>query len=326
MRAERLNPYDTALEMRIAGKEFESGEYRAAEQAWNKAIAADKTNPAPRAALLKMLLLQERFEPAYKLAADSAALFPGDAEWQTNLGILANKLGHQAEAKAAWENALRDDPNHAPAHLYLAEMTEQQDPRLAMVHFVAYLDLLSKGNEPALSAPEKLIPILLRFGQCQIRAGEPERAERSFDLAQRMAQKSKLPDLQAISLMDEAQSKTARGRFADALPLYQSALRLDDASLQQSDLSASLLRGAALDWYNYGVALRDHGAPAAMAFASFVQSSEMFKTLPPSPENVHQGAVVKKAMSELEGKLGRDASKVRKDLRSNLLQALAVTN
>lgn len=322
--AAELDPYDATLQMRIARKGFQTGEYAKAEEAWNSAIVADRSNPAPRTALLKMMLLQGRFEPAYKLASESATLFPADAEWQINYGIIANKLGKTGEAKVAWEQAVQDDPTNPSAHLYLAQMLQADDPRAAMPHYAAYLELITKSADPTLSAPDKVIPVLLQLGECQGKVGDLAHAERSFELAQRMAQRANLTDLQSMAFMADAQSKSARRRFAEALPLYQSALRLDDASLHAKDISPSVFRGAALDWYNYGIALRDNGIDPTLAYACLVQSSELFKTLPLSPENAQQSEVVNKAIHELERKVGLSAAKARKELRENLLKAMAV--
>jgi hypothetical protein len=55
-----------------------------------------------------------------------------------------------------------------------------------------------------------------------------------------------------------------------------------------------------------------------------LQSAELFKQLPRSPENLRKEEVLRGAMAGMESKLGGGAPRVRSDLRTNLLQAMAV--
>ncbi|SEO20729.1 Tetratricopeptide repeat-containing protein [Duganella sp. CF517] len=99
------------------------GEAAAADDAFARAIALRPDRLDARNARAVLLAGEGRQAEAVELLRQLAAQFPHDAQPLNNLGYLYYLQGRTGPARAAIEQALRIDPQHAQARANLARMT-----------------------------------------------------------------------------------------------------------------------------------------------------------------------------------------------------------
>jgi len=311
-RAAALNGFDSQLQARLAHSEFETGNAQEAEAAWRRAIQANPADPAPRQALLKYLLDQQRFTEAFTLTETSLQYAPNDANLLVDRGLLTMQRGRANEALANWEQALKTDPNQSLAHLYLAhELDREGKAQPAAQHYWSYLEKIGQQHEGR-PAPDVLIGIVLRMADCQARSSQPDTALKSYQMAEKLALQTGQPKLESIADLNDAALQAKAGKVTEALRLYRRALELDDKIADKA--------AAAVDWFAYGQFLEQSGFPAKMAYACMVKSALIGQSLP-TPV-VPQSAV--DARLELENKLGAEATAIRRNPEPTVLDALRV--
>jgi tetratricopeptide (TPR) repeat protein len=302
-----LNPFDTSLEMRIAKKHADAGDAEAAKSAYQRAIATNQSDPAPRNAFLKYLITNQRFAEADEVATAALVKWPNDPDLLVNHGILAAYLNRPAEAAANWENALVLDPTQSYAHLYLAQQLEgEQKFDVAIPHYTAFLEKVTKGA--ATPDPNVVLPVLLKLAECNLRINRPEQAVKLYELGRTIASQTNQPRIESVASVNQAILESKSGRAGAALFLYQNALRLDRSV---KDAAAE-----AADWQAYGVFLNDQGYPQKLAYACLVRAEILLrdaKTVPPKPVQLR---------IELEAALGKDTVAIRKNPAPLLEEAL----
>jgi tetratricopeptide (TPR) repeat protein len=313
-RAAALNAYDSTLEMRLAHKELDAGKPEAAEAAWKRAIQANPVDPAPRNAFLQYLTSEKRYGEAYNLTQVAIERTPNDAQLLANHGILAMQLGHNDEALKSWEKAIARDPSLADAQLYLAaELDRQGKPADAAPHYGAFLEIVAHHGADMRPPAPKLIGVALKLADCQNRAGHPDQALRSFDLARRIAAQTGEGKLESFATIGEATVHARSGRTDEALRFYQRALQLD-ATMDDR-------HNEAVDWYNYALFLHEAGFPPRLSYASLLKSEAGLKFSPDSPE----AKTFAKTLEEFEKPLGSEAARIRQNPEPIQKQALTLS-
>jgi tetratricopeptide (TPR) repeat protein len=101
------------------------------------------------------------------------------------------------------------------------------------------------------------------------------------------------------------------GRIAEALPLYQRALKLD-AGLDDR-------KGEALDWYNYAILLKHAGFPPRLVYASLEKS----KSLAGTDTSGDQLAKIVVVQAEESAALPKQDANVRKNPEDAIEEALS---
>ncbi len=110
-----------------------------------KAIQANPADPAPRQALLRFLIEQERFDEALSLTDASLKYSPKDANLLVDRGLLALRRGHPDQAVDSWERAIAVDPGQLAAHLYLAnELDHEGKAQAAAGHYEMFLNAVAR--------------------------------------------------------------------------------------------------------------------------------------------------------------------------------------
>jgi tetratricopeptide (TPR) repeat protein len=311
-RAARLDSMDSRLQMRLAQRELAAGQVGPAEAAWKKAIESNPADPAPRQALLQFLIDRSRFEEAFELTEASLKYFPKDANLLVDRGLLELRKGHASEAIASWQQALVVDPGHALAHFYLAEELDHEGrAKLAAAHYDAFLQQIARQPRQQRPAPDKVIAILIRMADCQVRASEKSDAIRSYRLAESLAAQTQQEKLESVADVNEAALQAQQGDLADALHLYQEALRLDEKTADRV--------GGAQDWLAYGHFLEEQGFAARLAYACFVKARNL--TGSDSTDVSREAAEAAKA---LEQENLRNIAALRGDLEPAWREALAL--
>ncbi|HTC94512.1 MAG TPA: tetratricopeptide repeat protein [Terriglobales bacterium] len=308
MRALRLDPYDASAQTRIAGGEADAGDWQAAEAALRKAIAVNPRRPGPQIELGRALIEHGQYEEAYAQYRQIAVLFPDDADALTNLGTLAERLGHEDEAIASWQRALQADPARIGVHLLLAEALQKQSkPELASAHYEEYFRQVLAHPELR-PEPKLLIPILLKCASLNAELGRTDVAITNYKLAADIAGKNHEPDLEGQAYASAAELQAKAGNAAVAARSYQQAIVADAASGDQ--------RNQAKDWFNYGQLLRQRHL-TRLAYACLLKSEDLLHQGAPSPELETATA----SRRQLETELGRESAGVRRDLSNVLAQA-----
>jgi len=311
--AAALDSVDSSLQMRLAHREMEDGHLPEAEAAWRMAMQANPADPAPRHALLRFLIDQNRFDEAFELTQASLRYTPSDPNLLVDRGLLAVRRGDTNQAVSDWERAIAVDPEQVSAHLYLADELDREDnPRAAVAHYKAYLSKTVRQSAQKRPQPQEVIAIVLRMADCQTRLSQTSQALHSYQLAETLAAQTRQSRLESVADINEAALQTTTGNIGEALRLYQHALELDDA--------AADLRASAEDWFTYGQFLDAAGFPSRLVYACYTKSENLENSLPNS--SLTQSLTV--ARKQIEKRLGAEAMAIRRNPEPVLRQALAL--
>jgi tetratricopeptide (TPR) repeat protein len=330
-RAAAMDAFDSSLQMRLAHRALEDGEPQQAEAAWRRAMQSNPADPAPRQALLQFLINQNRYDEAFTLTEASLKYAPKDANLLVDRGFLVLQRGHADEARASWEQAIAVDPNQINAQLYLAnELDREGQAQAASSHYNAYLGKIAQQPVEERPAADKVIAIVLRMADCQSRSSQTDLALKAYHLAERLAVQTGQTKLESLADVNEAALQAKAGRLSEALPLYQHALKLDDAIGDDT--------AGAQDWLTYARFLDEAGFSPRLAYACVVQSERIAQALlgagssstanrqspfgqsSPGQSSSGQSPV----RQSLEKRLGPAAAAVRRDPQSALAEALAL--
>jgi tetratricopeptide (TPR) repeat protein len=312
-RAAEMDSFDSSVQMRLARRELDEGHPQPAEAAWRKAIQANPADPAPRQALLKFLIGQERFDEALGLTDASLKYAPRDANLLVDRGLLAMRLGQPDQAVESWNRAIAVDPGQMLAHLYLGnELDHEGKAQAAAGHYRVFLSAVAKEPAAKRPQPEKVIAIALRMADCQARASEKALAIQSYELAATIAAQTKQTKLESIADVNEAALEADAGKLGQALQLYQHALQLDE-SIDDRTSSAE-------DWLAYGRFLDNAGFPARLAYACLMKSGKLQDALP----DASQREFLADASKRVGSRVGPEAGAIRRDPDPVAKQALAL--
>jgi len=312
-RAAVLDSFDSPLQTRLGHRELEDGHPQQAEAAWRKAILANPVNPAPRQELLRFLIEQKRFAEAFELTETSLHSAPRDANLLVDRGLLALREGHADQAVESWKRAIAVDPEQQLAHLYLAsELDHEGNAQAAAEQYKIALSRIAQQPAAKRPEPEKVIAIVLRMADCEVRASETAQAVQSYELAAKLAAETSQSKLESIAEVNEAALQADAGKVGEALSLYQHALELDDAI---GDRTSS-----AQDWFAYGRFLERAGFPARLAYACLVKSTSLADFIPDESER----KMLADASRQAEKRVGTEASAIRRDPEPFVREALAL--
>ncbi len=310
-RAASLAPYDTPVEVRLARKALEDGNPHESVAAWQYAIKANPTDPAPRDAWLRYLTQEKRFDEAYQLTGTWLQLAPRDAALLVNHGILAQQFGHTDEAEENWQNALKLDPLQAEADLYLAaDLDKQGKLDDAISHYESFIRKVAQRSPSNVPPAATIITVALKLADCSVRANHADFALRDYKMARTLAARTGEMKLESLADVGEASLQARLGDTGKTLPLYQRALQLDAG---QADRHSE-----AVDWYMYATFLRDNGFPPRFAYASLLKSQSLLS----SDVNGREAAAASQARKQLEQQLGSQAAFISRNPEPVLHEAL----
>ncbi len=311
-RAASLVPYDTPLQTRLAREALQEGKPEDSVTAWEYAIRANPADPAPREAFLLYLTEQKKLDQAYELTGNWLKLSPKDATLLINHGLLAQQFGHPDEAEQNWEKALQLDPSQVVADLYLAAALDQRrNLEGAITHYQAFLTKVAQQPVSERPPAAGLITVILKLADCDRRAKHPDQALRYYVMAGTLAERTQEDKLQSFAAVAQAGLEAQEGHAANALRLYQTALRLD-AGLKGR-------HSETVDWYLFASFLRAaHFAP------KFVYAS-LLKAEGSMPSGSSDGHPVTRQIKEMEKEIGPQAAAIRRNPQEVAREALALT-
>jgi Tfp pilus assembly protein PilF len=310
-RAAALDSFDSTVQMSLAHRAFEDGQPKQAEAAWRRAMQANPADPAPRQALLQFLIEQDRYDEALKLTETSLKYTPKDADLLVDRGLLAQRLGKAGEAPAYWEQAIAIDPSQLNVRFDLAsELDHEGKAQAAAAQYQAFLERVAHQPVQQRPAPEQVIAVVLRMADCQSRSSQTGSAIKSYRLAEKLAGETLQPKLASVAFINEAALEAGAAGPSQALPLYQDALRLDQANGDDKASSA--------DWLAYARFLNDAGFPPRLVYACLLKSQRPTQALQHNNNSDATAAMIQ----SLEKRLGPAAAPIRRDPELTLIEAL----
>ena len=272
LRAAKINPYDSAVQARIARAESQSGKRDEAVAALTRAIEINPNSIALQQACARAMIEDGRYADAYAHYQKMLEQFPHDADSLVNYGLLAARLGHPDEAMDAWEKSVDVNPNQPNVHLYLAEAFDQRGEfAAASRHWDSFLQLAgtqatAASQDPALGR-QQVTSATIQLADDEARTNHASAALAEYNSAIALAEKSKDAKLEAVALAHQAELQDKSGDVASAAQSYQRALAVDATSGDA--------RSEAFDWFNYGQLLRQHNQPDELAYACFVRAEKL---------------------------------------------------
>src|SRR5271167_4476820 len=238
-RAAKLNPNDSAVQMRLARAENSMGQHDAALAALRRAAAVNPGNHSLQSEYVRGLIENGRDAAAYEEYQKMLARWPRDADALINYGLLAHRLGHDDEAVDSWQRAVDADPGQSNAQLYLAQGLEQRGERQAAArHYRAYLQVVATHRADHLKETSSVLAALVKVADADAAVNHASDAEQGYDAAITFAGKSGDRAMQSLALVHLADLQEKQGASAAAAQSYQNALALD-ASLPDPKSAAS---------------------------------------------------------------------------------------
>ena len=312
-RAEALNPNDSMLESRLA---------RAAEAAGNRDASlialqhAAEVNPHDlhlQQEYARGLITAGRDTEAYAFCRQLLTRFPADADSLVNYGLLAHRLGHDAEAVDSWQHAVDVDPAQTNAQLYLAQSLSQRgELQAAARHYRTYLEVVAKHPEEHRSERSTVISALINVSDADAAARKFADAIRGYQAAAQFAAKMGDTSLQSLALAHAAEAHEGAGDISAAASSFEQALRLDESIGEPVN--------AAADWFNYGQFLQRRKQPERLVFACFLNAEDLLRTTP--GENL---SAIVKARQASEDRLGNEAAADRARFPQLLSEAMTLS-
>jgi tetratricopeptide (TPR) repeat protein len=307
--AERMNPYDSAVEAEIGLADAKAGKKGEEIAAFERAVGANPHNQAVQEAYARALIEGGRFEDAYTQYGKMLEIFPRDESALVNCGLLAARFDHLDQAVQAWQRAADVDPGAPNAHLYLASAYDHKgDVAAASDQWAAYLRGAAIHPDDPAAGIREVIPAEIQLADDEVRLSRRDAAVTSYESAIALAQRAGDARLQSLALAHLAELQETGGDVKAAASAYQRALALD--------ANAGDARGAASDWFNYGQFLRRQKLPDELAYACFLHAEELL-----GASGGGDLAAVKQTRQQVEGRLGNKTAAARKDLPTLLARA-----
>jgi len=307
--AARMNPYDSAVQTRIASAQTMAGDRSAAIDALTRAVDINPYDARAQQACARALLEDGRYQDAYARYAKMLELFPRDPNALVNYGLLAARLGNPDEAMDSWERAVTVDPNQPNAHLYLAEAFDQRgEPAAAARHWEAFLRFAAENPEDPAAGIEQQTSAAIQLADDESRVHRADAAIAEYQSAISMAQRMNDDARESLALAHLADLQEKSGDVKSAADSYQRGLALDAKSADP--------HSEALDWFNYGQFLRRHGLPDDLVYACLVHAEQLLASTPGKDLET-----VKTVRRQVEGRLGNRTGASQKDLPALLARA-----
>ena len=308
-RAADMNPYDSALEARIASAESQAGQRDEAVASLQQAVALSPQNVALQHACARALIEAGRYSDAYVHYQSMLQIFPRDVDALVNYGLLAARSGNPDQAVDSWEKALDINPNQTNAQLYLAEALDRKaEPASAARHWEIFLRLASTQSDSAVISANQLISATIQLADDESAINQSDAAVAGFQSAIALAQRANDAKLESLALAHLADLQDKRKDTAAAAQSYQRALSLD--------AKAADPRSEGFDWFNYGQFLRRHQAPNDLVYACFLRAENLLASADQA-----ELQTVQTARRQVAAQLGKKAPAAQKDLPALLARA-----
>ena len=273
-RAQQLNPYDAALQLRLAMANEHDGNRSGNRAALEEAVHINPTYRAAQDALARLLIESGDYKEAYAHYKQMFAHVRPDVNSLVNFGLLASRLSHQDEAIDAWQRALDLDAGQTNAHLYLADaLAKTKHFQEAIPHYEQYLALIADDANAStprapLPHPDVIVRVILQLASACLNAGDDDHALHYFSQAAALAEKAGDRPGLAFALIQSADIKARHHEGTEALSDFQRALTLENSGSSG---------GEAAGWFKYGMFLQQRHASPRLVFACFTRAEALLQ-------------------------------------------------
>jgi Tfp pilus assembly protein PilF len=316
LRAAKINPYDSAVQARIARAESQSGQRDEAVAALTRAVEINPSSIGLQQACARAMIEDRRYADAYAHYQKVLEKFPRDADSLVNYGLLAARLGHPDEAMDAWEKSVDVNPRQPNVHLYLAEAFDQRGEFAAAArHWNLFLQAANAqpaaaSQDPALEW-QQVITASIQLADDEARTNQMPAALASYDSVIALAEKGNDAKLESLALAHRADLQDKTGDIAAAAQSFQRGLALDSKIGDP--------RNGAFDWFNYGQFLRRRNQPDEIVYACFLHAESLLAGTSGS-----ERATVEAERRQVARKMGKKAGAAQKELPALLARATSV--
>jgi tetratricopeptide (TPR) repeat protein len=310
-RAADMNPYDSALNARIAIAEAKAGNHDEAVAALAEAVDLNPANIGLRQAYARALIEAGRYDDAYALYQKTLKTFPHDVDSLVNFGLLAARLGNSDLAIDSWQKAVDVNPNETNANLYLAQAFDHKgEPATAARHWEIFLRLAASQPEDShVTTKDQIISATIQLADDESAIQRSDSALARYQSAIILAQNENNLRLESLALAHLADLQEKKNDASAAAQSYQRSLALDTKA------GDPLAEG--FDWFNYGQFLRRHQLPKDLAYACFLRAENLLASANPA-----QLETVQAARRQLESEMGKKSpAEAQKDLPALLARA-----
>jgi Tfp pilus assembly protein PilF len=315
-RAVHLNPDDSAAQVKLARAAEVAGDRDASLEALRRAAQVNPGNLSLQQAYARGLIVAGKDADAYAMYKSLLARTPDNVDALVNSGLLAHRLGHDAEAIDSWQRAVDVDPGQANPQLYLAQSLEQVgEIQAAANHYRAYLQIVSKHPNEHRGETRTVVSALIKVADADASVNRTAESQKGYHAATQFAQKLGDPTLQSLALAHQADLQERLGTNQDAARSWQQALHLD---INSGDAGA-----AAIDWQSYGQFLHNQKQDERLVLACYLKAEALLNTAR-SNASSEELSVIVKARQESEARLGSEAGRVRSRLEQFVAEALSL--
>ena len=309
-RAAKLNPDDSAVQVRLARAEQLAGQRDAALAAMQRAAALNPANFSLQESYGRSLIEAGHDVDAYAQFQWIITRWPRNADALVDYGMLAHRLGHDEEAVDNWQRAVDVDPGQANAQLYLAQVLDQQgELQAAARHYRIFMEIIAVHHAKNSADTGPVLAALIKVADADAAIHHNSDASKGYNAAAGFADKAGEKTLESLALIHLADLQEKQGDVRGAVLSYQRALQLDAA--------LSDARSAASDWFNYAQFLRKQQQPERYVFACLLHAENALQNTPSE-----ELTVVSQARKESEARLGPEASVVRRKLDEIVAESL----
>jgi tetratricopeptide (TPR) repeat protein len=319
--ASELNPYDAALQVRLARANDRAGNQPARRAALEAAVQINPTYQPAQLSLAKLLIESGKYEEAYSHYQRMFMHVAPDVDSLVNFGVLAAQLDHPDEAVAAWQKALNLSPSQTNTHLYLADaLARQRKFKEAIPHYEQYLALIAgQGNDATanqqLPGPEVILKVVFQLAETCRNAGENENALHFFTQGAALAHRFGDQRGLALAWIETAEIKTAQGKNSEALVHFQQALSLERSGNIPSQAG---------DWYSFAMFLKRTQSSPRLVFACLLKAEALI-TMSPNEESNSLIQPIREELRSSETALGATSTNaIRQDMDAALHEALSM--
>jgi tetratricopeptide (TPR) repeat protein len=309
-RAAKLNPDDSAVQVRLARAEQLAGQRDASLAAMQRAAALNPANFSLQESYGRSLIEAGHDVDAYAQFQWIITRWPRNADALVDYGMLAHRLGHDEEAVDNWQRAVDVDPGQANAQLYLAQVLDQQgELQAAARHYRIFMEIIAAHHAKNSADTGPVLAALIKVADADAAIHHNSDASKGYNAAAGFADKAGEKTLESLALIHLADLQEKQGDVRGAVLSYQRALQLDAA--------LSDARSAASDWFNYAQFLRKQQQPERYVFACLLHAENALQNTPSE-----ELTVVSQARKESEARLGPEASVVRRKLDEIIAESL----
>jgi tetratricopeptide (TPR) repeat protein len=313
-RAAKLNPNDSAVQVRLAHAEQIAGQRDAALASMQRAAEINPASLALQESYGRSLIEAGRDTDAYAQFQGIITRWPKNADALVNYGMLAHRLGHDEEAVDNWQRAVDVDPSQSNAQLYLAQSLDQQGQlQAAARHYRAYLEIIAARHDknPADAGP--VLAALIKVADADAAVNHAADAAKGYRAAAGFGEKIHEKTMESLALVHLADLQEKQNDVQGEAQSYQHALQLD-ASLSDP-------RSAASDWFNYAQFLRKQRRPERYVFACLLHAENLLLNTPKASEEL---TTVSESRKESETRLGKEAAATKHNLDELVEQSLSL--